>query len=537
MVSSIRRRISRRKFLLFSCFLAVWSNSAEFAGAQQQHHPDVECSPTEVQYDWERWNYYELLGLPRPSDPATVLDSKSIRRSYRKQAQIWHPDKQSNSTSSNEESTARFAQIAQAYEVLSDDWKRREYNLYLQYCDTMEEKEAPEPRWSKLFSKIDPFSVFEKLFFGKDYTDDDEDQESSWFSDMQPQNSEPVRVTKHQDEFRNGMEEILRVSQTEEFAPDASGRYYYRIVSQDYVKRVDPYTGNVVLKPVTNPYLREEGHQKKRSSQLPRQSLLFPGDVMTPASTLLVSPNRRFYAGLSPDCELVIMADNAFGEDTPVWTSESPFASSDYCFATLRGPHLVIALGRPEMPHRILWYSEANQGALEAEDEDEPFYSSASYLAQLENDGSLVVYKVWSPSQFFHELPLSSKAWWTARNFMDGATRDDQYESLLVGDSSPRSSSIAAPTFKRCMYATGPSGCYRLARKIYQLSLEIMFRVKFIMGKMDAMIDTWMDLITEEENYLQALMQSTSGLGGQIFTKSARLVRRVLELIMMRGDK
>jgi curved DNA-binding protein CbpA len=469
-----------------------------------------------------------------------VIDPKSVRKAYRKQAQLWHPDKHANnSTASTEEATARFAQIAHAYQVLSDEWKRKEYDLYLQYCENAEEEVVRQPPWAKLFSKIDPFAVFEEFFLGKksDNMDDAEDEnDSSWFFDMPPQNSDPIRITKHQDEFRKGMEDVLRISQTEEYAPDASGRYYYRVVSQEFSKRIDPYTGNVVLKPLTPPYLREEGHQKARSSQLPRQSLLFPGDVLTPTSAHLVSPNRRFYAGLSQECEFVIMTDNAFGEDTPVWSSGSQMASPDHCFATLRGPHLVIALGRPEMPHQILWYSEASQES--EEDESEQLFDSSpsTYLAQLENDGSLVVYKVWSPSPYFRELPLSSRAWLTARSFIDGTTRDDQYESLLLGFAPPHPSSSAA-TYKRCIYASGPLGCSRLARRLYQLSLEILFRLKFIMGKMDAMFDTWMDLIMEEENYLQVLMQSTSGFGSQIVHKSARLVRRVLQLIILRGEK
>ena len=58
------------------------------------------------------------------------------------------------------------------------------------------------------------------------------------------------------------------------------------------------------------------------------------------------------------------------------------------------------------------------------------------------------------------------------------------------------------------------------------------------MGKMDAMFDTWMDVMMEEEynkNYLQALLESTSGFGSHLVSKSARLVRRVLELIILRG--
>ena len=584
-----------RRVFVSALVVAFSSGAWVCVGAQQQYPPpDVPCTPTNVQYEWERWNYYELLGLTRPtttptasssSDPTIApLDPKSIRKAYRKQAQLWHPDKKHqqshNSThttnapstkSSSEESTARFAQIAQAYEVLSDEWKRREYDLYLQYCDRIKATEAneedfgqgqrPPRKWAKLFSKIDPFSVFEDFFFGKDRTvDEEDDDESSWFFDMPPQNSDPIRITKYQEEFKKGRDDIVRVSQTEEYAPDvSSGRYYYRIVSQEFLKQMDPYTGNVVLTPLAVPYLREEGHQqqhrttKSSSRKLPRQSLLFPGDVLTPSSALLVSPNRRFYAGLSQECELVIMADNAFGEDTPVWSSESVFASPDHCFATLRGPYLVIALGHPEMPHQILWYSDASQGESHQtnyeDDASHSFSSPSTYLAQLENDGSLVVYKVWSPSPYFQELPLSSRAWLTARHFIDGTTRDDQYyESLMwMGSTASRqppfssssdSASTSTATYKRCMYATGPLGCHRLARRLYQLSLEIFFRLKSIMGKMDAMFDTWMDVMMEEEynkNYLQALLESTSGFGSHLVSKSARLVRRVLELIILRG--
>lgn len=537
---------------------------ASFVAYAQPQHSDVECTPSNVEYDWQQWDYYQLLGLTRPSssssDSKTPVDSKTIRKAYRKQAQLWHPDKQltwKNSTATIEESTARFAQIAQAYEVLSDDWKRREYDLFLQYCESILQEEEAAARllkrksWAKLFSNIvDPFRVFEEFFFGKET--EQEEEEDSWFFDMPPRNADPVRITKHQDQFMDPIRhyEVVRISQTEEYAPDGTGRFYYRIVSQDFVKQVDPYTGRISLQPLTRPYLRDEGYKtpKPVKEELPRQSLLFPGDVLTPKSALLVSPNRRYYAGLSPECVLIIMADNPVGDDVVVWSSDSQYTSStdsyrqqnqpEYCFATLRGPHLVVALGRPEMPHRILWYSDASEP-----DESEPSSGDASYytspstfLAQLDNDGSLVVYKVWSSSPHLKELPLAARAWLVARHYMDGATRDDHYESLL-SSVSPSYLSSEAATYKRCMYATGPSGCYRLARRLYQLSLDIYFRIKTIVAKMDDMFDVWMDLIMEEDNYLQALKQSTSGIGSQIVNKSARLVRRVLELILLRLEK
>jgi curved DNA-binding protein CbpA len=575
------KRTTRRRFFFWIVAVLwaaglLWNPEKHplFVDAQQ---PEAECTPAEVQYEWQRWNYYELLGISRPSELTTSIDTKSVRKAYRQQAQKWHPDKQApaqNTTTtttgiSKDEATARFAQISQAYEVMSDDWKRKEYDLFLQYCDSQAEEEQDEAalrkkrkHWSKIFSNFnfgDPLRVFEELIFGKE-DDDEGDEEDSWFFDMPPRSGNPIRISKQQDEFQDalGQEQIVRLSQTEEYAPDGAGRYYYRIVSQDFLKELDPYTGNIALQPLTRPYQREEGYRnaKPAEEEIPRQSLLFPGDILTPKSALLVSPNRRYYAGLSPDCELIVMADNVFGEDTVVWSSPSPFSSSnqppdhphqyqqEYCFAALRGPHLVVALGKPETPRRILWYSEASEENIE---DDTPPYGShdsssyysapSSYLAQLDNDGSLVVYKVWSTSPSYQELPLSTRTWMTTRNFVNGATRDDQFESLLLGSSSSPYLSTTSATYKRCMYATGPSGCYRLARRLHQLSLEIYFRLKSIMGKMDAMFDTWMDLILEEDNYLQALKQSTSGIGSQLVNKSARLVRKVLEFILLRAQK
>ncbi|CAG8720605.1 443_t:CDS:2, partial [Cetraspora pellucida] len=66
-------------------------------------------------------NYYEILGLEAN---ATEDD---IRKAYRRQALIWHPDK---NVQNREEAEAKFKLIAEAYEVLSDVDKRRIYNQY-----------------------------------------------------------------------------------------------------------------------------------------------------------------------------------------------------------------------------------------------------------------------------------------------------------------------------------------------------------------------------------------------------------------------
>jgi curved DNA-binding protein CbpA len=64
-------------------------------------------------------DYYEILELP----PSASHDE--IRRSYRRMAQVYHPDKNEG----DPYAAARFAMVKEAYEVLTDPAKK---SLYLQ---------------------------------------------------------------------------------------------------------------------------------------------------------------------------------------------------------------------------------------------------------------------------------------------------------------------------------------------------------------------------------------------------------------------
>jgi DnaJ-class molecular chaperone len=67
------------------------------------------------------YNYYRILGV------STAATSDEIRRAYRVLARRYHPDV--NPGKSSEE---RFKQIAEAYAVLSDAARRRQYDLELE---------------------------------------------------------------------------------------------------------------------------------------------------------------------------------------------------------------------------------------------------------------------------------------------------------------------------------------------------------------------------------------------------------------------
>ena len=66
-------------------------------------------------------DYYKLLGVPRNAD------AKAIKKAYRASALQWHPDKHSGEEE-KEIAEKKFQEIAEAYEVLSDDEKRKAYD-------------------------------------------------------------------------------------------------------------------------------------------------------------------------------------------------------------------------------------------------------------------------------------------------------------------------------------------------------------------------------------------------------------------------
>jgi molecular chaperone DnaJ len=68
--------------------------------------------------DYVEKDYYASLGVSKTDDPAT------IKKAYRKLARENHPDKNPN----NAAAEARFKEVSEAYDVLSDPAKRKEYD-------------------------------------------------------------------------------------------------------------------------------------------------------------------------------------------------------------------------------------------------------------------------------------------------------------------------------------------------------------------------------------------------------------------------
>jgi molecular chaperone DnaJ len=68
--------------------------------------------------DFVEKDYYKALGVPKDAKPA------EIKKAYRKLARQFHPDANKGDTAAEE----RFKEVSEAYDVLSDDKRRKEYD-------------------------------------------------------------------------------------------------------------------------------------------------------------------------------------------------------------------------------------------------------------------------------------------------------------------------------------------------------------------------------------------------------------------------
>src|SRR5947209_20392216 len=68
--------------------------------------------------DYVEKDYYAALGVPKDASAA------EIKKTYRKLARQYHPDANKGDSAAEE----KFKEISEAYDVLSDDKRRKEYD-------------------------------------------------------------------------------------------------------------------------------------------------------------------------------------------------------------------------------------------------------------------------------------------------------------------------------------------------------------------------------------------------------------------------
>jgi curved DNA-binding protein CbpA len=434
------------------------------------------------------------------------------------------------------------------------------------------------------YNNDDDYAQYDSYFYGNQ-----QQQQSPPPQQQQRQHSygRPVRVYESQDIVYHATvgREVVRVTHTEEYAAENDGRFYYCVMAQDFVQVYDPYRGGFVLQPVTpQPYLLDEGWKSRpsqgrtkftppppppRQQQQQQQQQYSPkhehyafqsshsisvGDVLTPNSPLLTSPNGRYYAGLSPDCQLLIFSDKSPSgknkrqkqqsrngsddreddkDDELIWSSppmspqlqqqQRQQRTQGQCFVMLRDNHLIVALGTPERPSHLLWYSDPDPRGPQSRqhgDNTKKYTSSQDsldpiYMAQLDNDGSLAVYRIETVPQvvsheyFYTNNDNNSKTPWT--HFVSAAlfgypprtkaakawVATRQWVASLV---LAREYSGQFVRHKTCIHATGPMGCFRSARRLHQFARDGTFHVHRIVTKLDHALDQIITFLVQDED-------------------------------------
>lgn len=103
-------------------------------------------------------DYYNVLKVNRNAN------EEDLKRSYKRLAMKWHPDK---NPINKKEAEAKFKQISEAYDVLSDAKKRRIYDLYGE--EALKSAEFfPPPNSNPSFSYVprDADDIFAEFFGG-----------------------------------------------------------------------------------------------------------------------------------------------------------------------------------------------------------------------------------------------------------------------------------------------------------------------------------------------------------------------------------
>jgi len=115
-------------------------------------------------------NYYKTLGVEK------TATTKEIKRAFRKLAVKYHPDK-----NKEKDAEEKFRKIAEAYSILSDKKKRKQYD---QFGHSNENSNSHGFDFSNFHDHFNDFFDMDKFFSGFDARNADTFLDDDFFGDM-----------------------------------------------------------------------------------------------------------------------------------------------------------------------------------------------------------------------------------------------------------------------------------------------------------------------------------------------------------------
>ncbi|XP_006897488.1 PREDICTED: dnaJ homolog subfamily A member 3, mitochondrial-like [Elephantulus edwardii] len=121
--------------------------------------PGVKCYPFVSSASFHKSSplakedYYQILGVPRNAS------QKEIKKAYYQLAKKYHPDTNKDDPKAKE----KFSQLAEAYEVLSDEVKRKQYDAYGSAGFDTGTSSSGQSYW-RGGPTVDPEELFRKIF-------------------------------------------------------------------------------------------------------------------------------------------------------------------------------------------------------------------------------------------------------------------------------------------------------------------------------------------------------------------------------------
>ena len=95
-------------------------------------------------------NYYEILKVSPLASPS------AIKKSYQNLVRVHHPDKNLN----NPEAAENFKRINEAYQILSDTFKRKDFDRQIKQEKQKEEQEKNKASFSPMYESYNSYSPF-----------------------------------------------------------------------------------------------------------------------------------------------------------------------------------------------------------------------------------------------------------------------------------------------------------------------------------------------------------------------------------------